>query len=191
MRLTLQADGTGTLVIGEDAPLPPVPTDPDVGPGFTSGRSVRRVVFEGFPYSVHASSVEDRRLRLGAELREPYRPWCELQPSYRVLPDSGHYQCVPNGSTHFSGNGDQCSHKPGGDGEWIPIDCEKLSLCSGAMTCTCDAAGCTVPSSEILDDQSLRLDAALFEEGDELIGTLVVTDFDQEVGRPTVRFTRN
>jgi hypothetical protein len=198
VRLTLAEDGTGTLIVGEDAPLPPVPTDPSVGPGFVTGRqllagpALQGFVFDGFPFSVRASSVEARRLRLGAELNEPYRDWCELQTSYPIVPETGlgYYACVPDGISRGNGDFTDCARKPEGTEAWTAIDCEKLSLC-GAQTCDCDATGCTVAASDSLEDQSIRLDGALLEGGAELVGTLVFGDHGRETERATVRFARN
>jgi hypothetical protein len=191
LRLTLAEDGTGTIIVGEDAPPPPVPTNPEVGPGFATGRQLQPLVLEGFPFSVQAIRVEARRLRLGAELKEPYRAWCELQTAYPIAPDIGYYECLPNGSTRSNGDRTDCALEPEGTDEWIPIDCEKLSLCmAGAQTCRCDEAGCSIPASESLEAQSLHLDGALFERGAEMVGTLVLTEHGGETVRASVRFIR-
>lgn len=187
VRLTLAEDGTGTLTVGEDAPLPPVPTNPDVGPGFDDPGA--GPIFEGFPYSVHATRVEERRILLGAKVSEPFKPWCELQTSYQIT--SSYYTCLPDmGETRMPSEGD-CSYKLRGEDELMLVDCEKLSICRDNLICECDATGCSVKLTENLEDMTLRLDGALAAEGNELVGTLVVIYHGREAGRPTVRFTRN
>jgi hypothetical protein len=65
-------------------------------------------------------------------------------------------------------------------------DCGFVTTCSGGTGCSCDAEGC---SSSRHEGRELGLDGALENDGDTLIGTLVVPGASAPA-RITVRLTR-
>jgi hypothetical protein len=170
VRLTIAANGQGTLEVGDAALLPP-PTDPNVGyppgaaatgPGQLAPASAG-VLTEGFLYPIYAAQVQADRIQLGANPGDLYAAWCALQtttyPSYDTSfthPDAGYtstfpgivdggvvtvfYTCLPNSGSMFSSTGGCATLSP--DGGSTPVDCGKLSLCTLNMACQCTATGC-------------------------------------------------
>ena len=170
VRLTIAANGQGTLEVGNAALLPP-PTDPNVGypPGAAANGpgpldpTSTGVLTEGFLYPIYAAQVQADRIQLGANPGDLYAAWCSLQtttyPTYETSfahPDAGYtstvpgivdggvvsvfYTCLPNGGSMFSPTGG-CA-VGSSDGGWTPVDCGKLSLCTLNMACQCTATGC-------------------------------------------------
>jgi hypothetical protein len=198
------AGGTvGTLTFGEGEPPPPA-TDPNVGyppdPTFELGRTLtdsgQRPPTEGLAYEVHYAGVNitdlslwelehpgaeadfserghiaDGKLDLAWDTDQLFRPWCELlTPSDCAFP-------LGVGT----GPGGGCAWLPSLDGEFIPIDCLKASLC---LENRCSDPGTIGRTGE------LRL--RVTSEG--LIGLFNDTSFVNERGYRTqlgtVRFTR-
>jgi hypothetical protein len=188
VRLTLDENGVGYLEVG-DMPLVPAPTDPDTGYAVELDPDVAGppllVTREGFRYTAFGTSVENSRIQLGVFSNEFYKSWCELQTSY--LWDGGAsvatHSCIPN-SGHQTWP-DNCSLYV--DNVEEPIDCNKLNLCIHPdMPCNCDSAGCGVDIPSLPAAQyPTRLDGALEDGGNSLVGTLVL---DGE--RTTVRLQR-
>jgi hypothetical protein len=183
LRIELDDEGNGTVVLGEGVP-PPLVTDPN-DTGFLLAGWV-----EGFQYSVQNAVVHDKRLQLAFDAEEIYKPLCEPLTPVRDTsgaPDAPEYGCLP----YFSGwrnEGGQCWGTDFQTGEDVETDCTLLRLCWGydAM-CACTAEGCTVPPLPATGGSTHRsavLDTALDDGGDSLVGTLVVG------GNMTVRMER-
>jgi hypothetical protein len=79
IRVIIDANGQGTLQLGDATPYPP-PTDPNVGypPGVDSFQTGDAFI-EGVLYPVHAARVQTERIQLGLKPRDLYAPWCMLQ----------------------------------------------------------------------------------------------------------------
>ena len=173
IRITLDEDGEGKLEVGVAAPVPPA-TNPDVG--YPEGERDDRTVGPNFPavtlrsgfsYTVLGAVVEDRRLRLGIDLHEFYDGWCEIQTPY-PSDAPGTYNCIPGTSGGYDEG--QCYQDDPETGDRIYLDCGKIGMCLSNV-CSCTAERCDATS-----ESSVRLDAALESDGDELEGTLTVGD---------------
>lgn len=187
IRLVIDANGTGTLEVG-DAPLLPVPTDPDVG--YPVDRDLLRdnVQFTaGFRYPVHDAHVESRRIRLSISANDLYDAWCAMQTpvldDYNSTPDVHSYSCLPNWGYVVSAP--QCTLlmppnlEPG-----LSVDCGKLSLCTLAHACRCTESACAASP----ETAQAFIDAALEtgSGGASLVGTLAIGN----TTRVTVRMTQ-
>lgn len=133
----------GSVRFGTGPSLSP-PTDPHVGyppsadplPHYDT-----TLPYEGFDFTMLGAQLTERRLRFSIDPRELWTGWCELQTSYRLVPDADAYSCIPNESTTFSSVcllGTQ------------PADCGYLDLCKW-MVCDCGESGCTVDARPSID----------------------------------------
>lgn len=175
VRITLDGNGHGYLEFG-DQPLLAPPTDPDVGyaNAYTGGAPVGFVasVEEGFRYSALGARVENERIRLSAQNSELFKAWCGIQTAFQLTSDADVYACLPGHGFSFTGQG-QCTFDT--DSGSTPMDCGKLALCSiPGEPCACTAQGCTVAPLADIDSAPTRLDAALEDGGNSLVGTLVL-----------------
>jgi hypothetical protein len=200
VRLVLDENGNGYLEIG-DAPLLPPPTDPDVGypPGALEGVSFnywdKQGLGEGFHYTVVGTVLEASRLRLGVQGEELYDAACALyEPEPSVVPPGTGYSCVGANTFNMSpGENGQCLVQRVTNEAYaeVSVACSKLALCWGLCVCSADA--CSAGLSNTLEGASTRLDAALTDNGDTLVGTLLLPVFDENYdqgGRITLRLTR-
>jgi hypothetical protein len=174
VRMTLDESGEGYIEVG-DMPLLPPPSDPDAGYGMGSYDKLS----EGFHYTVRNAMVESARIQLDAHPEELFKEWCELQTP--VLwegfgdPADPLYMCLPNTPTMGGGNGcfieDENGENP------TPINCTKLGMCQDpSFGCDCTADGCTILDPPAGLKFRTHLDAALDDDGESLVGTLVIGD---------------
>jgi hypothetical protein len=182
VRLSLAADGSGSLVFGDGEP-PVTPTDPDDPFPGRSGTldetglfMLPTLLLEGFPYSIGAR-VEAERIRAKARGGEQFDAACELQTPIADDINPGIYSCLPNAGGAVR-NG-ECFL---GDAAETPVSCGKLELCMFGRNCECDATACTGVSGD-----DIEFDAALDDTGSHLAGTVRVP-FGS--GSATVRLTR-
>lgn len=200
VRLTVAADGTGTLQVGNSALLS-APTDPNVGypPGVSSLNEATEPLYEGFLYPIHAPDVQQSRIQIGINPADLWADWCALQtsvPYYEttIVNDAGVsnvvsgqsdagtvtvlYGCAPNlpamGQFSPTGGETNCAlDEP--DGGSVPIDCGKLFLCNMVGTCICNATSCAIPplpAGTTAAKYPIELDGALDSTGATLTGTL-------------------
>jgi hypothetical protein len=156
----LQSDGSpgGTVVFGMGTPPPP-PTDPDAGYWPSGlGNAPTAVVgqpIEGFTYTLHAFSFDGVRLQFGAESREVYRAWCDLQTTTYVW-DQCTYGCLPNWGGAGSSDPTGTITLEGPGGATMAVNYGKFELCDEypTDTCNCFPNGCTV----LLNDPDLHFD---------------------------------
>jgi hypothetical protein len=176
VRVTLDANGQGTIEFG-DQPLLPPPTDSDVGyPPGTGVDSNVSGVFEGVRYPIYDTRLEAHRIRLAANPNDLFKIWCQMQTP--VLHDNGTYGCLPNW-----GGGQRdwgCFLEDPQTSQQVPVDCGKILLCSMYEVCQCSAAGC-----DAIVDLRIQIDAVLEDGGNSLDGTLAI-----DGTRLTVRLTR-
>jgi hypothetical protein len=195
VRLNIDANGQGTLQVGDGALLPPA-TDPTVAypPGAVPDNSF--LLNEGFAYPIYAAQIQENRIQLGINPYDLFSVWCSLQTSFPfrgtiadggpVGPDAGNagtstfYNCVQHWPDTSAASGDGgslvCSLvNPNGPNE--VIDCSKLLLCGEWQVCQCAATGCVqtpVPAGTTAPEFHTELDAALDSTGSSLVGTLVI-----------------
>jgi hypothetical protein len=203
VRLTIDANGNGTLEIGNEPILSP-PTNPNVG--YPPESIDNSGLFEGFLYPTHAPAISANRIQLGINSPDVYAAWCALQTPILVnaipLPDGGtaeFYGCLPNWQTGPNNSADAgpdagpgCALTPPDGGAMLPVDCNKISLCIGGGACVCTASSCTgwsAPSDTAANQYPTELDAALDSTGTSLTGTLVVPQAGSTT-RYTVHLTK-
>jgi hypothetical protein len=141
----------GTIVVGA-GPAPAPATDPNVGypPSDTAGFEDQPAIVSGFALTLQNGTTDGARVRFSVAQTEPWRSWCELQPSY----DNGAQQCscIPpysslSGSTSNSGT---CSIAVGS--QKFTVNCGKAFLCQGMSPyCSCNDTGCEAATSTTLD----------------------------------------
>jgi hypothetical protein len=171
VRITLDAEGHGTIEVGDAPEIPPF-TDPNVGypptdPGDPYVDSKLYILpHEGYGYPVGDAAVRRGRISFTFWGTDLQKDWCEAQTSYVVGGGSDpFYSCLPGGVA--TGSDDMCVDSLGN-----PIDCGFVSTCVEA--CSCDAAGCT--SARRDPQYELQVDAALDADGKTLVGTLLLPD---------------
>ena len=179
VRVKLDGNGQGSLEVGDAVSLPaPDPTQAFPGAKGDDVKQNPLAIVSGFSFPIYDATVETQRIRLRARGSDVYQEWCELQTPQAIEGEQGTYNCL--GTRAFI-QGDMAS-----DGSLIcsygqartPIDCGKLAC---AYMCDCSQSGCQAQDQT----KNLRLDGALAQAGNELVGTLVVNS-----ERITVRLTR-
>jgi hypothetical protein len=192
IRLTLNAEGQGTVEVGEAAPLP-VPTQAAGGYPVDQFHPFR----DGFQYPVHAAHVEAGRIHFALDPWEIYGGWCAFATPYSDVTAPSGYSCSP-GPYGTDANGNNCTDENG-----APLDCATVALCGTLFgtngwvdqndICTCTASACgphvaqTDPTS--LDGYAVVFDAAIDPGGATLTGTLAYQMVDIN-DRVTIRMTR-
>jgi hypothetical protein len=87
VRLTIAANGQGTLEVG-NAALLPAPTDPNVGypPGQPDPLTGPNTGLSGgVLYPLYAARVQESRIQAGLKPNDFYGAWCALQTPYYIL----------------------------------------------------------------------------------------------------------
>ncbi len=196
VRVTIDADGTGTIQVG--ATTLPAATDPDVvyPPGAIGGScAATGCLWEGFPYPTHLTRVEAGRLQFGIDQLDIFSGWCALQPpvqQYNSPPgggaltiDPGVYSCAPNEATstiNLPDGGMECTFV-GPDGGVQTIDCNKQILCQEYLPCICSQSGCVSRSSISGATDPTQYpyswDSGLDAQSGSLTATLVITPREQ------------
>ena len=189
VRISLDANGVGTLRVGDAPDLPP----PDPARGYPPGSAnpnnmghAAPPIVPGFAYQVHAARVESQRIRFAVATGELYTPWCALQTTTHPWfgPDPVEYSCNSNWSWMGTGTAPAvCKAFNGNDPDGDPskaevVDCGVTQTCSAR--CLCNASGCIAIA---FDD--VLMDATIREQGEALEGTLLLGE-----ARITVRMTR-
>ncbi|HET7545697.1 MAG TPA: hypothetical protein VFK05_37775 [Polyangiaceae bacterium] len=163
VRLTLDAAGQGTLVLGNDHEYPPA-SDPNVlyPPGVTL--NTFGDLLPGYPYPTLLPKVDSDRIRFSINHYVVESDWCALQTPYEFFP--GDYRCAPNGSTSGDPAGD-CTTTDGV--VTVTMSCKRWDVCSKGA-CECDAQRCWESGRA----GSPMFDAALDDSGKSLVGTILV-----------------
>ena len=184
VHLTIDANGQGSLEVGNSAALP-APTDPSVGypPGagneFQTGSLTPP--FPGFPYPLHATGVEADRIQLGVDLNDAYSGWCAIEPPVLLTtnPSGGYggYGCAPSFTKidHQPAEATCTLYSPDGTNE--KVDCGWLTLCWFGPVCTCTATACSAvltPDGTPVGQYAVQIDGALNSSGNTLTGTLLL-----------------
>jgi len=187
VRLTLDENGNGYVLLGDVPELPPA-TDPEVGypPQAVDPLDVQSApsgFVEGFRYPAHAARAQERRLQLGLFQPDLFADWCAMQTPLLDTNDTDEpsYSCVANVGFSFGANGCALSFDTGP----VPVDCGKLMLCLNVCQCTAESCN-TWPPADANDLSSYSLfDGALDDGGSSLVGSLRLED-----DLVTVRLTR-
>jgi hypothetical protein len=180
VRLTLDEEGNGTLVLGNDTDPLPAP-DPDAAPpGWDNGMmAIAPTMLLGHPFEVDSATLQSKRIKLATSEPEAYQEWCALQTPVldEVNTEEPTYWCVRNVG-YISMNGEMCFEQDTNE----PVPCGKL-LCQ--QLCACTSTAC----SWIGGTSAPSLDAALDSTGESLVGTLV-SNLPGTSGSVTVRLER-
>jgi hypothetical protein len=174
--MTIDENGQGTIVFGEGVPPGPAtdPTDSYPEPGLPLASGFSAPLVEGYPYAVIGALVEAKRLRLGAELNEVMKGWCELQTSYWNEALQA-YACVPDDFAMGGGQRDGVCFigDPDDPNNRLELPCFQVMACEFSQTCSCNETGCTIETPTSYQSCDYQLDAALEDEGETLDGTLM------------------
>jgi hypothetical protein len=199
VRITLDANGVGTLEVGE-APLDPIPTDPEVGLPTGTG-----VFHGGFRYPIHATAVEAGRIRFEIDPTERFAAWCAIQTPYaNMVRDMSFYACtsIPAGKVYEEIEGCALYDTIMESGNIVtlinpmPVDCMRWGPCMH-MICTCTASACAYVPNPYGD--RVLVDGALNDDGTSLVGTLLMKEGYRNPGeespnpelRVTIRLERH
>lgn len=169
VHLEVDENGEGYVELG-DLAAAPAATDPDTAPpsppDASDGWNPWQRPDEGFKYTIAEANISGKkRMELAIDWRESYKSWCELQTPVPYTEDT--YSCFYNEASMRVGS--TCTY---GD-EHLPVDCTKLNLCnSPGVPCTCTSDGCSVPENP--NALIHRLDVALEDNGNRLVGTFVL-----------------
>jgi hypothetical protein len=164
LKLTFATDPSGNvvgaIVFGQGTP-PPAATDPNVGypPELVSNPNDPSVavvlaeqnVDEGYPYSVDDGLLTSQRLRFKVPLVQLWAGWCALQ----TPPSDGSHFCLPSWNSRTSSTA--CAQQNPKTNQWVPVDCDKLWLCSIDTPCVCSASGCAADPNGIIGTASFDL----------------------------------
>jgi hypothetical protein len=201
VRLILNANGEGTLELGD---APPVPTPTQAEGGYLVDTSAggpgtpTNAFRDGFKYPVHEARVEAGRIRFGIDPFDLYGAWCALVPPVPNPQRPSGYACGVSGSANNLAP-DECFFDfPTGDPmePWltVPTDCGIWVVCGGGGPCTCTASACgpnVTPSDGIsLDNYPVVVDAAVDPAGTILTGTLAIKEAVDNTLRITIRMQR-
>ena len=101
VRLTIAADGSGTLQVGNQPQVAPA-TDPNVGyppagviSGINNSTGDIPPIYEGFSYPIYSAQVQTDRVQVGIKPHDYYTSWCALQTPFAYVtqdifdPDAG------------------------------------------------------------------------------------------------------
>jgi hypothetical protein len=201
VRLILNANGEGTLELGDAPPLPS-PTQAEGGYLVDNGKfgagEMANAFRDGFKYPVHEARVEAGRIRFGIDPLDIYGAWCALVPPVPNPQVPSGYACGPGGGGRSTGL-DTCYFGfPSGDpmvpdSVNVPVDCGIFELCIGAGPCTCTASACaphvTPSDANSLANYHVIVDAAVDPAGTTLTGTLAIGS-DPSGERITIRMQR-
>lgn len=198
VRLAIDANGQGWVQVG-DLPLWPAATDPTVGPPGQWDRSNNYGIANlvpGFDYPIYGPRVEARRIRFTANYHDAWGDWCRMQTPVSSA-NLGTYACAPDqGWDPATGDPNRCYVVDPGTSAIVEYDCFKWELCQltspcscavAPLECECSATACDVPSVNGKGAAFVQVDAALENDGADLVGTLAIDDIDQ---RFTIRLTR-
>jgi hypothetical protein len=168
VRLTLDAEGKGTIRVG-DAALLPEPKPGDAAPSDSPSPAT------DFVFAVTAR-LEGSRLRFDLNEWQRYDTWCRLQTPVAYSPEHpGVYSCIPFPISLASRPGGGCVAQ---DGSEYPLPCPSYSACGSY--CECSATSCEAsdnpvsvqlfgPSAAV---PSSSFDGVLSADHAELTGTL-------------------
>ncbi|HLK41359.1 MAG TPA: hypothetical protein VKU41_31630 [Polyangiaceae bacterium] len=155
-------DGTlaGTITFdGGEVPPPstsasdPLPSGPD------GGSIVGQFPYGRFAYTAADVTFDGTRLTFHIATNEPWKPWCELQTSYRwpAAPAQGLCGCLPNWEAMINNDDGKCFLDDPATGEAVPVVCNVYQACNADLVCSCWSTGCTVDTATGESSVDVRL----------------------------------
>ena len=174
LRLTLDPNGAGSLLVGDTALAPP--TDPSVGyppeaqadAAEASGMLIH--LYDGITYPLKNVSVSDKTLRFEVDPMLAFDPWCQLQTP--VAWSTGEYRCLESwGSGVDRSSGvKQCYMIDPDSGAHVDVDCVVLFMCniSFGTRCYCTESSCGAENHD--PTHLVRFELQLNEAGTTLSG---------------------
>lgn len=178
LRLELEANGNGTLLVGQQE-LPP-PTDPAVGsPPEAEADAAQSTVlsvhlYEGVNYTLTGVQTDGTHLHFVLDAAEAFDPLCAIEPS--LLTDVG-YRCIENwgGGVRHTGSTKRCFQTDPDTGVDRDVDCLVVTLCQldAEHGCACTDSGCTTNHASAAH---ALFDLTLSADGNTLSGQHQMTD---------------
>ena len=163
----------GTMLYGEEMPVPPV-DDPDAMYPYTGASVSPQRTWDGFVYTVVSGGAQGSSLHVGLNGSEVWAPWCEAQSPVFDSEGNAYDSCVPNlGSGEVSSTTCRLFNNEVSV-EYPPAKC---ALCARSPVCACDAERCGVSWLH-----GIQITFELVTEG----GTLKLTDGKMPPMRQTV-----
>lgn len=175
IRIELDDEGNGTVTVGEATWETPDPLHfPLIDGSYPS-------LHPGFAYTVRSANIDGKRLRFRLAFNEVYTEWCSGKTPViwdaQQFPDE--YACMPNsGSGTFEGSREECIFMPADGSPEFVGGCSLLRLCEvRSLACFCSETSCATPEvDEAYVGGFAGVDAALEDDGETLVGTLVGGD---------------
>lgn len=163
LRLTIAADHTATLLVGEAPPAPEKDQSYLCDNGFEDEYFACEVAYSqppvvGGSYPLHGGTLEDNRFQVPLQTFSPWDAWCALQDPYEQ--DSCFFTTIWNAGFSHSLDGEVCTL------DYEPVDCGWLRLAQGQI-CSCTSTECFA----LIGGDGELLDARLNEAEDELVGS--------------------
>lgn len=164
LRLTIAADHTATLVVGEAAPAPEKDQSYLCDNGFEDEYFACEVAYSqppvaGGSYPLHGATLEDSRLEVALQTLSPWDSWCALQdPHEQEQPDRCFFTTISHAG--FSTSLEACTL------DYEPVDCGWLKLAQSQI-CSCTSTECFA----LIGGAGELLDARLNETEDALVGS--------------------
>lgn len=186
VRITLDAEGQGTIEVGDAPAIPPF-TNPNIAypttdpttdlNAFLEVQASDTHPHEGYGYPVGDAAVRGGRISFTFWATDLQKAWCEAQTSYYAFGsgEETHYNCVKGGGGGPMGDGSFCA-----DDEGNKLDCGFINTC--LIACSCGVSSCTSRRDSATE---IQVDGALDADGKALVGTLVLPDT-----RTTIRLER-
>ncbi len=193
VRLTIDAQGAGTLQVGDTTLAPATNPNLEYPPGAAGfpPNDPANELWEGFPYPTHLTRIEAGRLQFGVDTFDIFSAWCALQTPDEVY-------CTPNylpgenraATIDLPDGGTECTLAASDGANPQTIDCGKLQFCIGVHPCDCDQSSCASRSPDVGATAPAQYfynwDTGLDAQLESMTGTLVVDVAE----RVTVHLTR-
>lgn len=163
--LTIAADHTATLVVGDAAPAPEKDQSYLCDNGFDDEYFACEVAYSqppvaGGSYPLHGGTLEDSRLKVALQAFSPWDAWCALQDAHQEAPGGCFFTTIWHAGFSYSLDGQSCTL------DYEPVDCGWLKLAQSQI-CSCTSTECFA----LIGGDGELLDARLNETEDALVGS--------------------
>ena len=176
----------GTVTFKPVLSPPPPPADPEVMYPPQDDRMYHYNEFsppliDGFAFTILGGRAQGSRAQIRVASRQPWQGWCELQPSYPVVPNpegTFGYSCIPSlfGIIYGPFSGSSCVLTSADTNETFSVNCGRFYLCQSVHACECNAARCVASqNADIILDLDFLADEATgsilgwYQSGDVLL----------------------
>lgn len=160
IRVTINADGSGFVRIG-DAPLFPPASNYDAA--YPTG-AIPFPLQAGFQYPLLDTRIEDRRLRFRLDTSSPFEDWCSHQTPFPDSKNPSYWRCIPG---PLLGYYPVCHAGYSEEIDPPVVDCGHAITCTN--TCRCTEAGCAASGEPTF---VFTFDGSLEDAGSKLYGDL-------------------